>query len=150
MLPLKSGSAWDAAAVEAFLDESRLPIRIACHGRGGFPLLCSVWFLWQEGALWCAMQQDALVARRLAADPRCAFEVATNTPPYKGVRGQARAHAVKARGAEVLETLLHRYLGGTESDLARWLLDRAASEVAIRLEPTWISSWDYSDRMQDL
>ncbi|MFN8642393.1 MAG: hypothetical protein U0802_12345 [Candidatus Binatia bacterium] len=34
---------------------------------------------------------DRLIVRHLRADSRCAFEIATNAAPYRGVRGQARA-----------------------------------------------------------
>ena len=43
--------------------------------------------------------------------------------------------------------LLARYQGDLESDLARWLLSRVESEVAVSIEPGPLRSWDYSDRM---
>jgi hypothetical protein len=44
--------------------------------------------------------------------------------------------------------LLDRYLGGRDSPLARRLLADAADEVAIRVMPTWLASWDYTERMR--
>ena len=42
-----------------------------------------------------------------------------------------------------------RYLGGTDSALARRLLDADREEVRIRLDPTRAHTWDYSERMRD-
>jgi hypothetical protein len=57
------------------------------------------------------------------------------------------AELVPAEGAQRLGELIDRYLGDRDSDLARWLLSRADGEVAIRLRPRWITSWDFSARM---
>ena len=94
--------------------------------------------------------ENARVVSYLRRNPRCAFEVAADEPPYCGVRGQARAEIDPHRGEEILRRLLIRYLGGTDSSLAQWLLSRANQEVAIRLSPVNVFTWDYSQRMQDL
>ena len=149
-LGVRKGSAWSPAEIRAFLSKTVIPIRLACNARAGFPLLLSVWFLFEEDHLWCAVQRDSKLARCLAADDRCAFEVAGDEPPYRGVRGQGRAALVAARGEEILGRLLDRYLGGRESDLGRWLLGRASDEVAIRIAPAWVTAWDFTERMKDL
>ena len=48
-----------------------------------------------------------------------------------------------------LEEVLGRYLGGSESGLARWLLSRRDEEVLISIEPERLFSWDYRERMSD-
>jgi hypothetical protein len=73
--------------------------------------------------------------------------VAPDAPPYHGVRGRGVATLDPARGAEVLGLLVDRYLGTRESPFARWLLARASAEVAIRIEPSSLVSWDFSARM---
>ena len=55
----------------------------------------------------------------------------------------------KVRGEEILCRLLDRYLGSRETPLARWLLSRASQEVAIRIEPERLTSWDFSRRMRN-
>lgn len=138
---------WSVAEVLAFLREERSPLRLALNGQEGFPLLASLWFRYADGALWCATHGDSLVARRLRQDPRAAFEVSVSEPPYIGVRGQAAVETLPQRGKGELEALLERYLGGTDSTLARWLLSRADDEVALRIRPKWLTSWDYRQRM---
>lgn len=138
---------WQPAEVVAFLEQERTPLRLALNGHDGFPLLASLWFRYAQGALWCATHQDSLVARRLAQDPRAAFEVSVSEPPYYGVRGQAAVERLPKQGQQELEALLERYLGGHDSKLARWLLSRADEEVALRIRPKWLTSWDYRERM---
>lgn len=145
--PLLSGP-WDLATIERYLQSTVIPVRLATAGRNG-PMVQSMWFLWRDCHLWCATQDSAVVAHRLEADPHCAFEVAGDMPPYRGVRGQGIAEIVRTDGRDVLTQLLHRYLGGTNSGLAQWLLSRADREVAIAIRPEHMTSWDFRARMQE-
>jgi hypothetical protein len=52
-------------------------------------------------------------------------------------------------GAAVLDALIARYLTDDDASLARWLRSRRAEEVAIRLRPTRLESWDYRSRMAE-
>ena len=124
-------------------------MRLACLGSTGAPVVLSLWFLYRDGALWSASRPTSRVVRHLARDPRCAFEVARDLPPYRGVRGQGRASLRRGEGGALLGELLDRYLGGpADSPLARRLLAHAADEVAIRVAPTRLASWDYTERMR--
>ena len=144
---MRSKGPWTGAEVGAFLASARIPIRLAVNGASGHPVLASLWYLPQGDTLWCATQRSARIARALARDPRCAFEVAPETLPYRGVRGQALASLHDDRGEEILRQLIERYLGDTSSRFAGWLLSRARSETAIALAPRSLFSWDYRDRM---
>ena len=53
----------------------------------------------------------------------------------------------RGEGGALLGELLDRYLGGRDAPLARRLLAHAADEVAIRVAPTRLVSWDYTERM---
>jgi len=83
----------------------------------------------------------------LRANGRVGFEVATNDPPYFGVRGQADASLSDSGGAAMLRRLLERYLGGVDSPLAKWLLSRSEDELLITVTPRRLFSWDYRQRM---
>lgn len=144
---IRRTSAWTADGIGRFLDDARIPLRLACVGGDGAPLLCSLWYLRHEDSLWCATQRSARLAGWLANDPRCAFEVAGDDPPYRGVRGQGEAELSDAEGPAVLGRLVDRYLGTRESAFARWLLSRQQDEVAIRIRPAWMTSWDFTRRM---
>lgn len=138
---------WSRDEIQRFLRESRIPVRIACNGASGHPVLVSLWFVARDGELWCATQRSASVASLLTRDPRCAFEVSVEAPPYLGVRGTGIATLHDDRGEEILRVLIERYLGDTHSKLARFLLARTEQETAIRIEPQTLVSWDYRERM---
>lgn len=146
-MPLRPDSAYSLEQVESFLAGAVIPLRLACHGQGGFPLVASHWFLYGDGELCCAVHQGAVVAQLVAKNPHVGFEIAADTPPYRGVRGAGTA-TLSADGAySLLEQLLTRYLSRTDTSLGQWLLSRADSEWVLRIRPAWLTSWDYSKRM---
>lgn len=140
---------WTSRRIRDFLDSARIPIRLAANTPSGFPVVLSLWFIRADDDLLAAIHQDSRIAHRLEADPRCAFEIAPNEPPYCGVRGQAIASLEREGAGALLETLLLRYLETTESQLGRFLLGRAHEEYLVRLRPVRLSSWDYRKRMAD-
>lgn len=146
---IRRSGPWSESRVREFLAETRIPMRLGANTDSGFPVVLSLWFLPDGDQLLGAVHQDARIAKRLTDDPRCAFEIAPDEPPYRGVRGQAMASLEPDGAGELLERLLDRYLGSTDSSLARFLLSRADEELVVRLRPTWISSWDYTRRMED-
>lgn len=145
--PLRAGSAWSMGQIASYLQQTVIPLRLGCIDDNGFPLVCSLWYLFQDGHLWCATHEAAKVSRLLADNPKCAFEVAPNEPPYKGVRGQGTALLIREQAAEVLPKLIERYLGDSNSALSAWLLSRLDHEFAVRVDIDRITSWDYSERM---
>jgi len=137
---------WAAAEIEDYLHDAVIPVRIATIGSTG-PLVQSLWFFYDDAALWCATQSDAVLVRRLRADPRCGFEIAADAPPYRGVRGRGRASIELESAATVLPRLIERYLGSQPTELGTWLLSRLDSEVAVRITDLTVTSWDYTGRM---
>lgn len=136
--------------LKTYLNVTRIPMRLACATQTGWPMVVSLWYLYQDGQLFCATQKTSRVVSYLQHDPRCAFEIAADLPPYCGVRGQAMARIEDDLGVLVLERLLDRYLGGLDNNLARGLLSNSHNEVAIVLEPVQIYRWDFSNRMTDV
>jgi hypothetical protein len=140
---------WSPEQIERFLEEIRAPVRLACNGASGHPVLASLWFIPLDGKLWCATQRTASVVTHLSRDPRCAFEVSVESPPYRGVRGPGLATLCEDRGEEILRLLIDRYLKDSTSRLAGFLLGRVEHETAIAIEPQKLVSWDYQERMGD-
>ena len=136
--------------VREYLAQVRIPIRLASITAGGWPALISLWYLYQDGLLYCATQESAKIIRYIEQNNRVAFEVAADDPPYCGVRGQARARIDDQLGAKILEKLLERYLGSTTNELAQNLLAKKDTEVAIVLEPMRIYTWNFRQRMKDI
>lgn len=140
---------WSESQVEHFLQERVIPLRLACVGADGFPRVVSVWFLFREGRFFSVSHQGSQLVALLRMDNKVGFEVAPEEPPYCGVRGQGIAGLTHAGAGAVLDEVLERYLGGTESGLARWLLSRRDEEVLISIQPERLFSWDYRERMSD-
>ncbi|MDF9744949.1 pyridoxamine 5'-phosphate oxidase family protein [Natrinema salsiterrestre] len=137
---------WTEDETGAFLQETTVPIRIATHRPDGSLWLVTLWYRYRDGVLECATRANADVVRFLRDDPEIAFDISTNRIPYRGIRGNGTVE-IDDDGRPVLRDLVERYLGGTDSSLAEWLLDEDRDEVAIRIEPRESYSWDYSERM---
>ena len=142
--------AWSKAEAESYLTETTVPIRLACRTPSGGLWMLSLWYRYRDGAFHCATGADADIVRYLESDSGVAFEVSNDEPPYKGVRGAGTAAIEPDDDSALLEELLVRYLGGTDSRLANRLLDPDREEVRIRIEPTKLYAWDFTDRMAGL
>ena len=144
---LKPSSQMDEFQIQAFLDDASIPLRLASVGSDGYPLVSSLWFTWQQGEFLCATHKSSLVARRLGANSACGFEIAADSMPYRGVRGQGNVVLDPQGAAELLETLFTRYDINPASHLATWLASRSDDEYVLRIAPHWLTSWDYTERM---
>ena len=137
-------------SLENYLKETKIPLRLAAQTPSGWPTVISLWYLFEDGCFFCATPRKAKIVSYVLAEPRCGLEVASDLPPYCGVRGPALAQIDENRGLEILEQLLYRYLGGIDNPLAQGLLNRTEPEAAIRLEPQNLYTWNFSKRMQNL
>ena len=138
---------WTAEAVETFLDETTIPVRLATTRPDESMWIVTLWFRYHDGHLECATHEQAALVRFLRNNPEVAFDISTNQIPYRGIRGNGVATISADPEKRVLRDLIQRYLGGTDSSLAKWLLSEQRSEVCIRIDMDEVYSWDYSDRM---
>ncbi len=139
---------WSAETLEAYCRETIIPLRVSCIAPTQYPIVMSLWTVWQDGHFWCAVQEDSRLARYCHKNARCGYELAADAPPYRGLRGTADAELVSEAGPDILKQLIQRYLGEEKSELAQWLLSRVETEVALRLTPRRVFTWDYSKRMK--
>ena len=148
MSPDTSQSVQGREEMKSFFTSYIAPMRISGISQSGYPIICSLWFEYADDVIWCATQKSAKIVRVFSENPKCAFELAPNKPPYFGVRGQGNAAIQFADADKLLERLIDRYLGDRNSRLAKILLEKVADEVAIRIEIKQIYSWDYRNRMK--
>jgi hypothetical protein len=149
MKSLSARSMWSVNRVDQFLSTYKAPLRLAVSTASGFPLICSLWFKYENERILCATTRNAKVVECISADPRCGFELAPNEPPYFGVRGQGIATISSDDSIELLGDLVDRYLGNRSTKFARWLLGREEEEVTISIEIQWATAWDYQQRMSE-
>lgn len=130
------------------LENCRIPLRLAFIDGNEFPRIVSLWFQYANDCFLCATHKDSWIAKQLKQHEKVGFEIASNAPPYQGVRGTGTVDIFPLNEAPLLEELVSRYLGDNESDFAQFLLKRKEDELVLRINPTKLSSWDYSDKMQ--
>ena len=139
---------WTRSEMETFLDAGLMPVRLGCHHSGGGLWMLSLWYEHDEGTIRCATGRRSDIASFLRKNRDVSFEISTNRPPYMGVRGAGRATLSPDEEKTLLKSLIKRYLGGTESELARMLLTDDREEVVITIEPERLYTWDFTERMQ--
>ena len=137
---------WDYAKTSTFLSQIEIPIRVASSGSRG-PIVQSLWFDFDEDALWCATQASSILVKRLTANNEIGFEVSGDLAPYSGVRGTGVASIHPELAGEVLQRLIKKYQGEDETDFSRWLLSRLDKEVAIKITALTLVSWDFTGRL---
>lgn len=137
---------WSGAEIEAFFEESRIPLRVSFMTKNGM-LIVPVWFEYRAGCFLSCSPNSSLLVSSLREHPEIAFDISTNDIPYRGVRGRGLARCSMAPDKVALEKMLNRYVSGTDNALAEWLLGRSSAEAIIEIEPSWLTSWDFSNRM---
>ena len=140
---------WDRERVDEYLAAARVPVRLGCRTPSDHPWIVSLWFAWDPdaSAIRCATSASADLVEFVEHDDHVSFDVSTNDPPYKGVRGRGRATVLPDDDKRLLRSLLTKYLGGTDNATADRLLRPERDEVEIRIEPRRLHAWDYSERM---
>lgn len=146
-MKIHSNSSWSKGEIFDYLDRATTPIRISCSDQDEYPVICSLWFIHQDGVLWAASHRNSYIIKALKSNSKIGFEVATNEYPYYGVRGKANVSLLQDDSENILEKVIDKYLQGSNKKLSSWLLSRKKDEYAIKICPVSINSWDFSKRM---
>lgn len=140
-----------------FLTNSKIPIRLACMSISDWPIVVSLWYTYMNEKVYCATQNTAKVVKYLRKNPKCGFEIAGDSFPYRGVRGYGKASIVENKGQEILRMLIQKYLTGKEATISSLKLyklllskEHLQNEVAIEIIPSAMFKWDYKKRMIDI
>ncbi|TRZ78804.1 MAG: hypothetical protein D4R90_05580 [Nitrosopumilales archaeon] len=132
------------------LEKQKIPIRLSCISQNGYPLVISLWFKISNGKILCATRPTAKIVKYLSNNNLCGFEIASDKSPYRGIRGQGTCQIKQNDGKKVLELLISKYLGDSDSKLKHFLMQKADDEVALEITPMHIFQYDYSKRMGDI
>ena len=139
------------------LTNSKIPIRLACMSISDWPIVVSLWYTYLNEKVYCATQNTAKVVKYFRRNPKCGFEIAGDSFPYRGVRGYGKASIVENKGEEILRMLIQKYLMGKETTISSLKLyklllskEHLQNEVAIEIIPAAMFKWDYKKRMIDI
>ncbi|MEM3671066.1 MAG: pyridoxamine 5'-phosphate oxidase family protein [Thermoprotei archaeon] len=95
--------------VSELLSENRV-LRIATVGADGQPHVSSAWFIFKDHKFLISTASDRLKAKDVAANPKVALIVDTDTMPYKGVIVWGTARLLKEGVLEATEEITARYV----------------------------------------
>ncbi len=140
----------DSKKLENMIDNTQIPIRVACIMPTGAPAVISLWYTVIDEKIYCATQKKAKIISYIQNSPRVGFELAKDTPPYRGVRGYGRVRIIEHMGKNILEILIDKYLGKKSSELSKFLRNNSENEVAIEITPEKLSMYDYTKRMKSV
>ena len=98
--------AWTDDDVGDFLQRTTVPLRLSTHRPDGSLRTVALWYRYRDGAFECATGADADIVRFLRNDDGVAFEVSTNDPPYRGVRGNGTASLARDEDKAALRDLI--------------------------------------------
>ena len=138
---------WSISQIESYLNEKAVPLKLSVISSGGWPVIVSLWFVFDENRIICASRKNSKIITFLKNNPRCAFEVSGEVPPYSGVRGQGIAKLIDKDRDGILERLHDRFLGRQDTPFKQWLLRNSENETIISIAPKRLMTWDYSARM---
>lgn len=129
------------------LEEQRIPIRIGCISTNGYPCVLSLWFSIIGGRIYCATKKNAKIVEYLEKNSVCGFEIASDKPPYRGIRGNGICTIKPKDGKNILSLLIRKYLGQKNPKLEKSLLNNSDKEVALEIVPNQVFHYDYTSRM---
>ena len=124
--------------ITTLLSDLASPVRLASQSPNGFPLISTLWSLYEDGVFWCITQHRTLLRRHLAANPRCAFEIALKGQRFKLLRGQGLASLDLADGERMTERIINRYLVDPNGPIAAGMRKQVVTEYAIAIRPRWV------------
>jgi hypothetical protein len=127
-----------ASELTTLLRDLARPVRLASLSPNGFPLISTLWFIYENDVFWCITQQRTLLRRNLTANPRCAFEIGLDGQRFKLLRGQGLATLDLADGGRVTECMINRYLGDPGGPIAVAMRTQIPTEYAIAIRPRWV------------
>jgi PPOX class probable F420-dependent enzyme len=119
---------------------------LATYRMDGGVLLSPVWHQWREGGFEVVVYAGDIKLQHLRRDPRASVVVYEHEPPYRGLEVRGEARLLQDGTAEAMSSMALRYLG-EENGRAYAESISASDTVLVRLEPTHVRGWDFSDDM---
>ncbi len=130
--------------------QSAKNVILVTNGPDGFPDPVPMWFTYDEGVVWMRTYGASQKVRNLERDPRCAVlaEAGERYAELRGVQltGAAELSHDEDRICRIVADLMVKYEGldpAHRDAAAEAYRPRAAKQVAIRISPEHVTSWDH-------
>lgn len=110
-------------------------------------MIHTVWYHYEDNALYIWTDKHSRKARNMVAKNRVYFSVDTDSAPYKGVKGKGTASTfeVSTRAIEIAKKMVIKYMGNLDNEYGRMLLEaKPGPWKIIEIVPDYYSVWDYS------
>ena len=131
-----------------FLTTSKKNLQLGTIDEKNEPNIHPVWFLYQNGAIYCATEKKSKKYQNILKNNLVYFSVDEDNSEFKGVRGKG---SVLIRddinqNLPIAKKIMIKYTGSTDNEIAKFLLDgvRNGFSVILELTPKYYSTWDHS------
>ena len=113
--------------------------------RDGSPVVHPVWFYYESEMLFIATDAGGLKARSLRKNPKTYFVIDIAQGPPRGVRGKgtARISDDHSYAVEVTKKCALKYLGTTESEAAKKIIEMGRESSVIEVIPKYMATWKF-------
>lgn len=113
--------------------------------RDGSPMVHPVWFHYENEMFFVAADTGGLKARSVQKNPNVYFLVDTAQGAPRGVRGKgiARVSDDHSYATEVTRKCTVKYLGTSESETAKKIIEMGKVSSVIEIIPRYIATWKY-------
>jgi general stress protein 26 len=129
-----------------FLKKEQVLMRLAMIDTEGYPIVHPVWFVFEDGEIWAAIERTSRKARLLKRHEQVYFTIDKSTPQPKGVRGRGIATLIdnSSLALEMTKKHLLKYHGSLDDSFAKEFLDAISELIVVKVTPLYLASWDYS------
>lgn len=113
--------------------------------RDGSPVVHPVWFHYENEMFFVAADTGGLKARSVQKNPNVYFLVDMVQRSPRGVRGKgsARVSDDHAYATEVTRKCALKYLGTSESETAKRIIEMGRDSSVIEIIPRYIATWKF-------
>ena len=114
--------------------------RLGTTNRDGTPHIAPVWYRFEDGAFLVLTERGSRKHRNIERDPRVAFCIDDEHPPYHTVLVNGRVTVEDAPGREWREALAIHYLGDAAGK--RYIAENMhPNNIMLRIVPEKVSGW---------
>ncbi len=122
-----------------FVSQPRIG-RLGTTNRDGTPHIAPVWYKFEDGVFRVLTERGSQKHKNIERDPRAAFCIDDERPPYHTVLVSARVVVEEAPGHDWRVALAISYLG--EENGKRYIAENMhANDIMLRIVPEKVSGW---------